>query len=62
MMRIGGAAQAAILAAGVMAAACIGFGLARVVPVGEAQFEVQVEEGLGTFDRLPVRWVSLRRR
>jgi hypothetical protein len=55
-------AGAAIVAVGAAAAACIGFGLARLAPVDQAQFEIQVEEGLGPFHRLPIQWAALHLR
>ncbi|HYL33795.1 MAG TPA: hypothetical protein VEU53_11680 [Stellaceae bacterium] len=45
---------------GTTLAGFIGIGMARLAPVGRAQLELQVEEGLGSFNRLPVRWAVLR--
>ena len=50
-----------ILAVGLVAAAAVGFGLTPMAPVGSPQFELQVDEGIGAFDRLPVWRAALHR-
>lgn len=62
MVRLRTLAAVAILAIDMIAAAFVGLGLARRTPVGHAQFEVQVEEGIDAFDRLPMPWAALLRR
>ena len=61
MVRFCTLAAGVILAVSMVAAAFVGFGLARSAPASQAQFELQVEEGLGPFDRLPSSWAALHR-
>ena len=53
-------ALAVIFVMGMTLAGFARIGMARLAPIGRAQLELQVEEGLGSFNRLPVRWALLR--
>lgn len=53
-------ALAVIFVMGPTLAGFVGIGMTRLAPIGRAQLGLQVEEGLGSFDRLPVRWAILR--
>jgi len=55
-------ASAAIFGMGLMLAAIVGFESTRHAPISQAQFELQVEEGLGSFDRVPANWAMLHQR
>lgn len=53
------AALLVIVAIGMVVAGFVGIGVAHQAQAGRAQFELQVEEGIGSFDRLPLRRSAL---
>jgi hypothetical protein len=55
------AASAVALAMGLFVTGFIGFESRHAPPISQAQFEQQVEEGFGSFDRLPANWAALHK-
>jgi len=53
-------ALAVIFIMGMTLAGIVWIGVVRLMPAGRAQLELKVEEGLGSFDRLPIRWALVR--
>jgi hypothetical protein len=54
-------ASALALGLGAVLTGFIGYESTRSPPISQAQFEQQVEEGFGSFDRLPAHWAALHK-
>jgi len=54
-------ASALALGLGAVLTGFIGYESIKAPPISQAQFEQQVEEGFGSFDRLPAHWAALHR-
>jgi hypothetical protein len=55
------AASALALGLGAVLTGFIGYESMKAPPISQAQFEQQVEEGFGSFDRLPAHWAALHK-
>jgi hypothetical protein len=52
-------ASATVAGMGLILAAFVGYESTHPAAISQAQFELQVEEGLGSFDRVPAKWAML---
>ena len=55
------AASALALGLGAVLTGFVGYESMKAPPISQAQFEQQVEEGFGSFDRLPANWAALHK-
>ena len=55
------AASALALGLGAVLTGFVGYESMKAPPISQAQFEQQVEEGFGSFDRLPAHWAALHK-